>query len=329
MNRSSSRKGSPERSLGINRMDTCEDSVFDCSVIIPSYNSERTIRPCLDSVFGQKTSRRYEVWVADSSDDQTPEIIQNEYPGVKLIRFPRKTNPGTARNAAVRVAKGKLLLFTDSDCILNPDWVELMSRAHRENDDSRIVGGAVVNGNPKTLSSTAGYLIEFSEYLPTMAPSVVPSLPTCNISYRREIFELYGGYDPDLYPQEDYFFHWRISQAGEKIRFHPEIRVRHFHRETLRGYFSHNFRFGIVTARVLKVTNLPGAFFVRRPSLAFVFLPFLPMIKFARTCARIVRYAPWAFRRPLVFPLILLGLLYWQAGFAQEVYRRKKGRHGF
>jgi len=271
-------------------------------------------------VLGQRTSLAYEVLVADSSSDATPRIIRRYYPDVRLIRFPRQTDPGTARNAAVQQARGEILLFTDSDCIVAPDWLEQMVQTHQELPECRVVGGAVVNGNPETLASVAGYLIEFSEYMPSAPAGVVRSLPTCNISYRREIFEEYGGYEGKYYPQEDYFFHWRLVKGGERIYFNPAIQVRHFHRSTLWSYLRHNRRFGIVTARVLKVTDLPGTFLARRPWLAPPFLPFLPFIKFFRTSLRAVRFAPDIWRRPLVFPMMWLGLLFWGIGFVWGIY---------
>ncbi|MBW1916336.1 MAG: glycosyltransferase, partial [Deltaproteobacteria bacterium] len=199
---------------------------IDCSVIIPSYNSARSIKSCLDSIIGQKTDLNYEVIVADSSNDETPEIIRNQYPMVSLIHFARKTDPGTGRNAAIKQARGEIILCTDSDCIPAPDWLEQMVQTHRRKSGCRIVGGSVINGNPESLSSIAGYLNEFGEYLPTAKARMVNSLPTCNISYRRDIFEEYGGYHRQYYPQEEYHFHWRLHNGGEKLYFCPWIQVR-------------------------------------------------------------------------------------------------------
>ena len=310
----------PKQYLGTKLMDIYKNEHIACSVIIPSYNSARTIRDCLDSVLGQQTDLAYEVLVADSSSDGTFHIIRHRYPVVRLIRFARQTDPGTARNAAVQQARGEIILFTDSDCIVSPHWLEQMVHAHRDLPGCRVVGGAVVNGNPETLASVAGYLIEFSEYMPSAPGGVVSSLPTCNISYRREIFDVYGGYEGKYYPQEDYLFHWHLVQGGEQIYFCPAIQVRHFHRSSISGYLQHNYRFGTVTARVLKLTDMPGAFFGRRPWLAPLFLPFLPFIKFVRTTLRVLRLAPATWRRPMVFPVMLLGLLSWGIGFVWGIY---------
>lgn len=300
-----------------------------CSVIIPSYNSENTICECLCSVLQQGVDFPYEVIVVDSSQDSTPDLIKEHFPTVTLVHFPNRTDPGRARNAGIKRAKGDILVFIDSDCIAEPGWLQGMWAAH-QSGDWHVVGGAVVNGNPDSLVSWAGYMKEFSEYLPQARAGLVHSLPTCNISYRREIFERYGGYEGRYYPQEDYLFHWRLIKGGEKIFFEPSIQVRHFHRARLSDYLRHSRRFGVVTARVLKITDLPGAFFARRPWLAPLFIPFLPFIKFTRTCARFLRVNPWPLlSRPLVFPLLFIGLLYWLVGFIEGVYSvRAAGEEG-
>ena len=71
------------------------------SVIIPSYNSEKTIRKCLDSLLDQTYEGEYEIIVVDSSDDKTPQIVTSLYPKVKLVHFRNKTDPGKARNIGI------------------------------------------------------------------------------------------------------------------------------------------------------------------------------------------------------------------------------------
>jgi glycosyltransferase involved in cell wall biosynthesis len=295
-------------------------TLLPCSVIIPSYNSAQTILECLRSVCSQEAAFEYEVIVADSSDDDTPALIATHFPQVRLIRFEQRTDAGSARNAAIRQARGEILLFTDADCIVPLDWVSQMVSAHQTHTYP-VVGGSVLNGNPDSAVSLALYVKEFGEYLPSMKAGVVHSLPTCNLSYRREIFEQHGGYDGRYFPQEDYLFHWLLGKAGVEIYFDPAITVKHIHRQQVSAYLRHCYRFGVVTSQILKVVDYPGHFFVRRVYLAPLFIPFLPYIKFVRTCWRVVRVSPGLlFRHPIELPLLALGLLMWQIGFAVGVY---------
>ena len=85
------------------------------SIIIPSYNSETTIIPCLDAVQSQSYSGQYEVILVDSSSDKTQEIVSSDYPKVKLLHPDVRADPGTARNMGISRAKGDLIAFVDSE----------------------------------------------------------------------------------------------------------------------------------------------------------------------------------------------------------------------
>ena len=291
-----------------------------CSVIIPSYNSESTIVACLDSVLNQDFAGTYEVIVVDSSADRTPQLIREQFPSVTLISLPHRTDPGTARNLGVARASGDIVAFLDSDCRAAADWLRHIVAGHQAGYE--VVGGAVENGNPQSLVGWAGYMAEFREFLPHGPRRQVAHIPTCNISYRRQVFERHGGFSSEHYPQEDLVYNLNLKRNGVSILFDPAIRVAHTNRSQMGDYFRHQRRIGRITAQVLKSADLPGAFFARRPWLAPLFIPFLPFIKFTRTCARFfLRINPRPLlRRPLVFLLFFVGLLYWLAGFVEGVY---------
>ena len=104
------------------------------SVIIPSYNSENTIGKCLSSLYNQTYKGNYEVVLADSSQDKTPDIVRDNFPQVQLIHFETKTDPGTARNEAIKKSEGKYILCIDSDCVAASDWIEKMVTYHIKYD---------------------------------------------------------------------------------------------------------------------------------------------------------------------------------------------------
>jgi glycosyltransferase involved in cell wall biosynthesis len=161
------------------------------SVIIPSYNSEKTIKQCLGSLINQTYEGEYEIILVDSSNDKTLEIVNSQYPNVKLVHLKSKTDPGTARNIGIRQARGEIIALIDSDCFAMTDWLKRIVEAHGETYN--IVGGVVVNGNAADdIIGWAGYLAEFREFLPGLPKMEVNHIPTCNISYKRIIFDRYG-----------------------------------------------------------------------------------------------------------------------------------------
>ncbi|RMF56297.1 MAG: glycosyltransferase, partial [Calditrichaeota bacterium] len=179
------------------------------SIVIPSYNSATTIERCLSSLYRQDYPGDYEIIVADSSIDETPEIITRQFPEVKLVRFNQKTDPGTARSEGVRNSKGELILFIDSDCEAEDGWIRKMVETHRAFPDVAAVGGAVINGNPEHDNiAWAGYMGEFREFIPQQPPGFVKHIPTLNISYKRWVFDKIGYFNPRFYPQEDLVFNY-------------------------------------------------------------------------------------------------------------------------
>ena len=200
------------------------------SVIIPSFNSEDTIEKNLLALHNQTYESDYETILVDSSSDSTPDIVRNGFPSVILLHLNEKTDPGTARNLGVEKSSGDLLLFIDSDCVAEPDWIESIVRLHELNDHAAI-GGSVSNGNdPRSLVAWAGYFAEFREFIPERPMREVAHIPTCNISYKASIFKSMAGFNPDYYPQEDLEFNNRLLRTGHKILFCPDAKVHHHHR---------------------------------------------------------------------------------------------------
>ena len=97
---------------------------MDISIIIPSYNSKKTIELSLDSIFNQETKVEYEIIVVDSSPNNLVDNIIKKYSKIKFIKLKEKTFPGIARNIGAKKAEGELLVFIDSDIIIPKDWLE-------------------------------------------------------------------------------------------------------------------------------------------------------------------------------------------------------------
>jgi GT2 family glycosyltransferase len=254
--------------------------------------------------------------VVDSSTDDTPAIIRQRFPQVTLITRPQQTYPGTARNLGIQQAQGAIMVFLDSDCLPAADWLARMVAAHKLG--YAIVGGAVLNGTPHSRVGWAGYISEFREYLPQGQTRPVTHIPTCNISYKVDIFSRYGGFPNEYYPQEDLLFNWTLVKHGERILFAPDIQVTHINRTRLGAYLAHQHRIGQVTAQVLRRTDLPGAWLARRHSLALAALPLLMVVKFIRTLLVFLKWrtaAVWG--QPAAWLLVALGLGYWAFGFGR------------
>ena len=116
---------------------------YDCSVIIPVYNSECYLRQCLDSIKCQKTAYSFQVIIVnDGSTDSSEEILlcyENE-PNWVIIH---QKNQGlsNARNVGIDLAEGRYLMFVDSDDRISPNAVNQLVTTALEHNADLVVGG--------------------------------------------------------------------------------------------------------------------------------------------------------------------------------------------
>lgn len=281
------------------------------SVIVPCFNSERTIRRCLNAILEQKTSIPYDVIVVDSSMDETPQIVEREFPTVRLIHLETRTFAGAARNVGVRSSRAPFCLMIDSDCIAQSDLIERMLARHHEGEYAAI-GGSLANGTPASLSGLTGYLLEFKEFIPSAPMREVNTVPTANVTYRREAFERHGYFDDDMWLAEDILFNWELCKAGERILFDPEIEVTHLNRTGWGEVLSYQVSLGTWSAEARRRGALPGDVLLRYPFLILL-MPFVRSMKAALWLAKVDRQVFLRFLA--ISPMYFIGACLWSVGF--------------
>ena len=107
------------------------------SIIMPAYNVEQFISESIKSVLAQTYQDWELIIVDDNSTDNTYEIAKSyaESDGrIKVIRFSENRGAALARNAAIEAAKGKYIVFLDSDDLWLPHKLEEQLEFMREND---------------------------------------------------------------------------------------------------------------------------------------------------------------------------------------------------
>jgi len=286
------------------------------SVIIPSYNSSRTIRDCLISLIKQKVNVPYEILVVDSSSDQTAELIAKEFPTVKLIKVKERIFAGQARNIGVKESQGEIIACLDADCLAEEDWLQNIYDCH-QGSSFKIIGGSLEPANKKSLISWAEYFLQFSEFFPQSPARVVRTIPMSNISYQRDIFIQYGQI-PDIQTSQDTYFHWLLKEKGEKIYFSPQIKVKHQHREKLISFLQHQYHLGQGFTRGRYQGKIVGIWFLK-----YHLFWFLPFMRLFLTIRRLVWQLPWSPWFILSLPFYLIGLISWTSGVAWQRYFKK------
>lgn len=116
----------------------CDDNKLDLSIIIPVYNSEKYIRECLDSIFKNVTSYKFEVIIVDdgSTDDSLKIVEEYKNNNLKILKQ-RNKGAASARNYALNYATGEYIAFIDSDDYVDENYIQkLLSEAKNKNCDA-------------------------------------------------------------------------------------------------------------------------------------------------------------------------------------------------
>ena len=114
------------------------------SVIVPVYNSEKFLTQCLESICNQTLKEIEVICVDDGSTDSSPEILEMFAKKDSRIQVLHQKNlyAGVARNIGKACAKGKYLVFWDSDDFFAPDALEKMYHKCITDDADICVCGA-------------------------------------------------------------------------------------------------------------------------------------------------------------------------------------------
>lgn len=101
------------------------------SIIIPIYNAEKYIEPCIDSLIAQDFQDKEILLIDDGSKDSSPQICDDYADKYDYIRVIHKDNGGcsSARNFGLKEARGDYIAFVDADDVLDHDFYSILMNA--------------------------------------------------------------------------------------------------------------------------------------------------------------------------------------------------------
>jgi glycosyltransferase involved in cell wall biosynthesis len=193
----------------------------EVSVIVPARDAAATLGATLRALRDQDLDQPYEVLVVDDgSRDATAAIAQAAGPPVRLLRLEASTGAGSVRNHGAAAARGRVLAFTDADCLPTPGWLRAGLRALEGCD---LVQGAVA---PDPSAAMGPYDRSLSV---TRERGFYES---ANLFVGRARFAAVGGFEDVIgrarRPQgEDVLFGWRVRRAGGRTAFCDDALVHH------------------------------------------------------------------------------------------------------
>ena len=249
------------------------------SVVVASYNGERTLKACLESLERLNYPDYEVILVDDGSTDATSRIVFTgingggeghpapsatypmfsdkagalaHFPHLRYVRHAKNAGLSVARNTGIIASTGEIIAFTDSDCRVDEDWLyylvgELLSR------EFAAMGGP--NFLPRD-DSAVGAAVMVSPGGPAhvmLNDRQAEHIPGCNMAFWRWALDEIGGFDPIFMKAgDDVDVCWRLEQAGFKIGFSPAALVWHYRRANVRAYLGQQSGYGEAEALLVR-----------------------------------------------------------------------------
>jgi len=116
------------------------------SVIVPTYNSQSVIESCLRAVRAS-AFQDYELIVVDDASTDDTFSLASKYTE-NVIKLPLKKGRSCARNSAIKVAKGEIIVNIDSDIIIKPDTLNKIVDYFINHPEIDILTGCLAKTHP-------------------------------------------------------------------------------------------------------------------------------------------------------------------------------------
>jgi len=213
------------------------------SIVICSYNGASTVESCLRSMERLRYPGEYEViLVDDGSTDSTQETL-DKFPWVRNIR---QQNRGLsyARNVGMEAARGEIVVYTDSDCEADEDWLYYLAL-------TLVRGKYVGMGGPNLIPDEGSWVADCVGLSPGGPTHVMiddreaEHVPGCNMAFYKWALKLVNGFDPQFRKAgDDVDVIWRLQDLGYAIGFAPAAQVWHYRRNTVKAYLKQQRGYG-------------------------------------------------------------------------------------
>jgi succinoglycan biosynthesis protein ExoA len=252
-----------DRTIQVEAVGNGEPAV---SIVVPCRNERNHIETVIKSILGQKPPPGgFEVIVADGmSDDGTREILQrlsNNDSRLQIV-----DNPGLivskGLNAAIRKAKGNVIMRMDAHTEYAPDYVrnclEVLQSTRADNvggpwvaKGTGIIGAAIAAAfqSPFSFGGTRGHNPNYEGVVDTVYLGCWP----------RQVFDRIGLFDEELVRNQDDEFNLRLTRSGGKVWQSPRIKSWYKPRSSLFALFGQYKQYGYWKVRVIQKHGIPAS----------------------------------------------------------------------
>ena len=196
------------------------------SVVVPTFRRPDLLSRLVAAMEAQTLpADRFELIVVDNgSGDETSKVLSDLAAAsplqLRTLVIAENKGPAAARNLGWRNSLAPIVVFTDDDCVPEPQWLEWGLRAIESDPEVGVVQGATLQplgSYPFTRWTTYREITEAS-----------PWFEGCNLFFRREGLDAGGGFDESIYfGGEDCVAGWSVVAVGYRRAFERSAIVRH------------------------------------------------------------------------------------------------------
>lgn len=233
---------------------TSTDARPELSICIVGINAIDYLRNCIASIYSSVIGVSYEIiYVDNHSNDCSIQILEEEFPQVKIIKNETNLGFSKANNQAIHISKGRLLLLLNPDTLVGEKSIQVLVDYLAAHPKTGIVGPKILNSDGSfqphckrgearpwevicyffTLSQLFPHHPFFSGYLQGHLDeneiNNVPAISGSCMLFRREVIVQIGLLDEVFFSyQEDTEYCFRARTAGWNVTYVPTAPIIHF-----------------------------------------------------------------------------------------------------
>ncbi|MBA2443462.1 MAG: glycosyltransferase family 2 protein [Rubrobacter sp.] len=240
------------------------------AVVVPNWNGERFLGPCLSSLLRQ-SYRDFETIIVDNgSEDGSLALLDREFPEVRALPLGENRGFSAAVNVGIGATDAELVALLNNDTEQDAGWLSALVRAADAHPEAGSFASKLLDfADRKTLDGAGDalrrsglpYRLGHGERDRGQYDTPAPVFGACAAAalYRREMFDEIGTFDEDFFAYcEDGDLSFRAQLAGYGCRYVPEAVVYHVGSASTGGQRSaFATRLGTRNGLLLLVKDLP------------------------------------------------------------------------
>lgn len=231
---------------------------MDCSIIIPTFNSEKYLKKCIDSVVSSDFDGDFEIIIVDGRSSDSTVNIASSYHGVNII-FSSNVSVSNSRNLGANKSSGDIIIFIDSDCVMHKFFLKNAQEFLKKYD----CYGSFYQPDP-----SQGWVSKVWLDVERKHDGLVKWVTSGTLAVTRKAFEEVRGFNELLQAEEDEDFCYKIRKNNGSIYNDSKIASIHlgqsdsisefFKKESWRGkslikpfFYLLSFKFSLFDAVIL------------------------------------------------------------------------------